>query len=613
MGRIGSALAVLLVSSAALGAEVEFFQTAEPTQLGTEDTLRLSIVASNAPTNARVQFPETDDFEVLSRSQSTEMSYSLGSGGGSEIKRITKWVLVLRPNKAGALTIPSSLLVTEGRNYRADAIKVTVKKGHHSPAPPQRDPFAGFPAPFGRNPFGGPPPEEEEAEEEDQPRVQIPRGDSDLFLRTVVDKEEAYVGEQITLSVYVFSRVDLSAVDTPNMPKLEGFWTEEFDTPSQLVGEQRVLNGVPYRSYLIRRRALFAVKPGQVEIDPVDVELTTGFLFSNRRVRRKSNAVQLTIKPLPTAGRPSGFSASNVGEWRLSTEVTETRISLGQPTTVRVVLEGRGNLKNVSLPPLKVPSGLRAFDPTTTDRLTTRGALGGRRVQEYLVMPQQTGTFTLPGLAFPYFDPEAGRYQVSRTDPVELTVAPGAGGETTAQAHGPSEDSAKNVLLAGGLRPLRHQADFESGSTPLWQRSFFLPAVVAPPFLFLAMVLGGALRQRLGREDVESSRKKRARAARARLAAAEKLKSQGQPDAFYGEVEKALLHFLEAKLEGPVTGLTRDALEARMTERMVPQAKRRQVLAVLESCDAARYSPSGGEAVRARILDEAEAAMEGWR
>ncbi|MDQ3263326.1 MAG: BatD family protein [Myxococcota bacterium] len=601
MGRIGSALALLLVSSAALGAEVEFFQTAEPKELGTDDTLRLSIMASNAPADARVQFPETDDFEVLSRSQSTEMSYALGAGGGSEIKRITKWVLVMRPKRAGNLTIPSSLLVTGGgRNYRADAIKVTVKKGHVSSTPTPRDPYPGFPPPFGR---GAPP---------DQPPVQIPRGDSDLFLRSYVDQDEAYVGEQVTFSVYVFSRVDLSSVDTPNMPKLEGFWTEEFDTPSQLAGEQRVINGVPYRSYLLRRRALFAVKPGTVEIGPVEAELTTGFLFSNRRVRRKSNPLTLTIKPLPASGKPAGFSANNVGQWRVNTEVTETRIALGQPTTVRVILEGQGNLKNVSLPPLVVPSGLRAFDPTTTDRLSSRGEMGGRRVQEYLVMPQQTGSFTLPGLAFPYFDPEEGRYQVSRTDPIEITVEAGAAGATGTQSTA-SAESPKNVLLAGGLKPLRHQAVFEPQGPALWERSFFFPALIAPPFLFFSVLLGGALRQRLGREDAESSRRRRARAARARLAAAEKLKADGPPDAFYGEVEKALLHFLEAKLEGPIAGLTRDGLDERMAQARIAAEKRAQVLAVLEACDAARYSPAGGESVRSRILDQAEAAMEGWR
>lgn len=608
MGRIGSALALLLVSSAALGAEVEFFQTAEPRELGTDDTLRLSIMASNAPADARVQFPETDDFEVLSRSQSTEMSYALGAGGGSEIKRITKWVLVMRPKRAGNLTIPSSLLVTGGgRNYRADAIKVTVKKGHVSSAPPPRDPFAGFPPPFGR---GTPPAGAED--DPDQPPVQIPRGDSDLFLRSYVDQDEAYVGEQVTFSVYVFSRVDLSSVDTPNMPKLEGFWTEEFDTPSQLAGEQRVINGVPYRSYLLRRRALFAVKPGTVEIGPVEADLTTGFLFSNRRVRRKSNPLTLTIKPLPAAGKPAGFSANNVGQWRVNTEVTETRIALGQPTTVRVILEGQGNLKNVSLPPLAVPAGLRAFDPTTTDRLSSRGALGGRRVQEYLVMPQQTGTFTLPGLAFPYFDPEEGRYQTSRTDPIEITVEAGTSGATGTQPTA-SAEAPKNVLLAGGLKPLRHQAVFEPQGPSLWDRSFFFPALIAPPILFFSVLLGGALRQRLGREDAESSRKRRARAARARLAAAEKLKADGPPDAFYGEVEKALLHFLEAKLEGPIAGLTREGLDARMAQARIAAEKRAQVLAVLEACDAARYSPAGGESVRSRILDQAEAAMEGWR
>ena len=145
----------------------------------------------------------------------------------------------------------------------------------------------------------------------------IPRGDSDLFLRASLDKDEVYVGEQATLSLYIYSRVDLSSVDAVTMPKLEGFWSEDVESPTQLSGEQKIVNGIPYRAYLLRRRALFPVKPGTLTITPAEADITTGFLFAGHRVHRVANALKVKVKPLPP-GAPAGMANANVGSWQLS-------------------------------------------------------------------------------------------------------------------------------------------------------------------------------------------------------------------------------------------------------------------------------------------------------
>jgi len=490
-------------------------------------------------------------------------------------------------------------------------------KGRASPRaqrPDPMDPFRDFPRPPG---FG---------DEEDEPGLDmdIPRTDSDLFLKASVDRNEVYVGEQVTLSLYIFSRVDLSEVSALTQPKLDGFWTEDVDSPTQLSGEQKVINGIPYRAYMLKRRALFPVKAGTVQISAAEVDVVTGFLFAGRRVHRKSNAVEVKVKPLPSQGRPAGFNGNNVGRWRLSTEANQTQVELGQPVTVKVTLDGEGNLRNVALPQLSGPPALRVFDPTTTDKpRVQRGRIGGSKTQEYLVMAQQTGEFVLPGLEFHYFDPETGRYEVSRTDPITLSVRPGLGGppvaaQGTAQpdpakaTSAPEPGGARNVLAASGLRPLRYKADFTQKPEAVWRRSFFAPVVAAPLALWLGVLAVGFVRGRLNREDAGSLSKKRTRAARKRLAEAERLKAEGKPDAFYGEVEKALMGFLEAKLGGPVVGLTRDGLVERMRAANVPEARRKLVLSVLESCDMGRFAPGAGDQAREQVLSEAEAAMEGW-
>ncbi len=612
MRRTGSAsaMAVLLVlaSSASFGAEgFEFFQTADRTEVGTEDTFRLEVVMKNAPADAELRLPPLDDFEVLSKSPMSETSVQI-TNGRTQVQRSTRYVLVLRAKRTGRFRIAPARLVTEEKTHRTEGLQITVRQGSVGPAPDAQaqnrrrrpDPFRDFGL------FGGSPDE------------QIPTTDSDLFLRTHVDDRSVYVGEQVTMSVFVFSRVDLSSVDTVNLPRLEGFWSEDIDSPSQLSGEQRVINGIPYRAYLLKRKALFPTRAGTLKIEPVEADITTGYLFAGHRVHRKGNPVEIEVKPLPP-GAPANFSSTNVGRWRISAEAVPTRVRLGEPITLRVAVEGQGNLKNLTVPSLGAPASFRVYDPTTTDKVTHRNdALGGKRVQEYLVMPSQTGTFTLPPLSLPFFNPDTGSYEVVQTEALTIQVEPGtAGNAPVAQGSAPvptaTPEGPRNVLAANGLRPLRHEARFEAATTVLWERPWFLPAVLSPFAAWAALGLVGLLRSRFGREDRSALERKQARAARKRLHAAESLKTGGSTEAFYGEVEKALVSFLEAKLRISIVGLTRDALAERMAEAGIATELRQRIAAVLELCEMGRYAPGLGDAsARERILDDAEAAMAAW-
>jgi hypothetical protein len=612
MTRTGSAAGALalglLFGSAAVAAELEFYQTVAHAEVGVEDTFEFSVVAINAPEDAVLRLPKLDGFEVLSNTPVKQTSIQV-TGAGTQVQRINKRVLVLRPTRTGALTIPPSQLEADGEVHRSSPIEVVVKPGRLLDRRADRrrgsDPFRNFP-------FGGLPGFDEPTE---LPGTRIPRSDSDLFVRTIVDRKQVYIGEQVTMSVYVFSRVDLSSVDTVTLPKLDGFWSEDTDSPTQLMPEQRTVEGVPYRAYLLKRKALFPTRAGTLDISPAEADITTGYLFAGHRVHRVGNAVEIEVKPLP-AGAPTGFSATNVGRWQLTVEASADQVRLGEPVTLRLAVEGRGNIKNLELPKVSVPSGLRLYEPTTTDRVSAnRGQLGGRRLLEYLLMPSQTGSFTLPGLALSFFDPETGRYEATRTEPITFTVLPGGPGPD-AVAAGPtagslSAEEPKNVLAAGGLRPLRHQADFGRPGRPAWESPWFAPALAAPLAAWLALGLLGLVRQRLTKDPEGRRRRQQARAARERLKGAQRLAGAGETAEFYGEVERAVHQFIGSRFEVNPTGLTQRQLDERLAAAGIPDARRAQLGSLLERCEMGRYGGMGADArERRRALEDAAALME---
>ncbi|MBL8939226.1 MAG: protein BatD [Archangium sp.] len=618
MARTGRALAIsvlLLAAGPVLGAELEFYMTVDRDKVGTEDTFRCEIVVSNAPEGAVVQFPTPQDFEVLSRSESTQMSYSMGSGGMAQIRQIRKFTLVMRANRAGHLTIPAAGLQTASRTYKSDAIKLEVVPGRLAPDPrsqpkPPPNPFGlppGFPfaddddfpgAPPGINPF------------DDEPG--IPKSDSDLFLRASLDRPEVFVGEQVTLSVLIYSRMDLMGVDSVTMPKLEGFLAQDIASPTNLQPEERSVGGIRYRAYLLRSKALFPLKPGDIDIEAAEADIASGvYPFSQRKMHRKSNALSLKVKPLPAG-------ATNVGKWRLSSTTNSTDIALGEPVQLKVILEGRGNLKAVTLPKLEAPASFRVFDPQQTEKSQiTKNLVGGQRTTEYVLVPQQTGRFEVPGLTLEYFDPETQQLERTATDPITVVVRPSTTGANALAAPANNgtqpEPSARNQLVGGGLKSLRHSATFSEPRKPAWSAAAFLPLAIAPVALGLVLAIVAFVRARAGQEDEQSKKNKQARAARKRLAQAEKLAGGGSTVEFYAEVDKALRSFLEARLSQNVTGLTRLQLDEVMMRANVSEAVRGRVLGVFETCDLGRYAPGMGDAsARQRALEDAVHAMEVW-
>ena len=609
MRRTGSPLAMLLVLAPALVLAAAptpvVTQEADRTEVGTEDIFVLTVRASDVPSGSSLQLADTPTVETIGTSRGTETSIRVDSGG-PRVQQISTLRVRMRAQKPGKLVLPPAELHTSSGVFRSQPVTLTVKAGHVADQGGSR---TKSPDPFSMSPFG---------EDEDNPfdafrRRTQPAGERELFLRGELDKKEVYQGEQATLSLWIYARVDLSRVDAVTMPKLDGFWTEDVETPKELTSETRTVDGVPYRAYLLRRLALFPVRSGQREIGPVEADITTGFLFAGRREHRASQPLALKVKPLPP-GAPPGFQPSSVGSWTLGSELTSSRTELGTPVTLRLTVDGRGNVKDLVLPRPVVPPSLKLYDPTTTDKTSTvRSRIQGRRTQEFLVLPQQTGTFEIPAMELAYFDPESGRYERSRTTPLTLTVVPGAG--TSAMAVGPGrgeEPSARNVLNATALRPLRVSAMLDRPQPP-WREGWFLGLLALPPLAFAGVLAGQVVQRRRARSDPRGEQRRREQRARARLAALQRSGQQIDDVAFSAEVDGAVAELLSVRLGVPVTGLTREALRERLAAAGAPAEMQARVVRIQDSCDEVRFAPGVSRIDRATVLAEAEALATDWQ
>lgn len=608
--RVRAALALLAAAAVARpalaaaqdDAEVSASVDTEEVALDGLVTLQISVTTSSKGETADLSLPPLRDFDVVSRSQSEQVSFQF-VGGAPSFRRTIVYSVALTPHRQGKATIEAASVVYRGKRFQTQPITVRVFPPGKGPKANRRQaaPGAGMPDPFGApDPFGDAPAAESEGATD--PFRGVHPGSRDLLLRATVDVEKPFVGQQITYTLWLLSRVNVSGIDKLSLPRLDGFWTEEVEAPQQLVGEARIIDGVPYRAYMLRKRALFALRPGKVPIDPADVEVLTGFgmLFSRSSARRQSQAITLEVQPLPP-GKPVGFDAGNVGEWQLSASAEPATAAVGQAITFRLQASGRGNVRDLALPRLPAIPGLRAYDATTTDKSQTeRGQIGGTRTIEQLLVPERSGEFRIPTLSLETFDPVARQYKTVRTQPITIAVRAGAPGQARGGQNAGA--SAQNLLAAGGLRPIRLQLTRVAPSqTPPWTRGFFWPLFALGPLAAAAAFLASRARRALaGNQEGRRVRDARS-AARKRLRGAEALLSPGraapraQAQAFYAEVARALTQYLADKRGVAAAGLTRPELSLALASHGLPAQTVERLLAALDECDRARFAPGADE------------------
>ena len=73
------------------------------------------------------------------------------------------------------------------------------------------------------------------------------------------------------------------------------------------------------------------------------------------------------------------------------------------------------------------PSGFRVYPAQTEVRVAPQaGRIAGSKTFHFLAVPDSAGTFVLPEVRYPYFDATTGRFEVAKSAPQTLAVAPGA-------------------------------------------------------------------------------------------------------------------------------------------------------------------------------------------
>ncbi len=559
--------------------------SADRTRMEVGEIFRLTVEARvTGAGNTELVLPGLDAFDILSRQVSTPFSLRFGFGRGTQqVQSTIRHVLTLRARQVGRVTLPAAYVEIEGQRYASNTLTFEI-----GGAP--GDPRAGSPA-TAPSPQGIPPGNS----------VDGMRFESQGFLRTWVDEGQPYLGQQVTVTVYLYIKQPLrGSPQITQEPTTDGFWVQDLLQPSRtLTPRTQALNGQSFQVYLLRRFAAFPLQTGDLTIGPPALTIQRGggifaILGGGNQPSTQTltgEPVTIRVRPHPEAGRPPGHA--HVGSLELHAELDRSHVATGDAVTLTLNATGRGAMQQLRVPDPEV-DGLRVLAPEVRDTLSTpNDVVGGTRTIRWLVVPERPGTYSLGPFEVPVLNPLDGTWSVARVPALELVAA-----GNLAQAETPADEPADrrqtpNLPSEVTFGPVHTHSALSRTHASFTAQPWFLSLLGLGPLAFLLGLGVRSARRRAARGDPKGAPKRARKAAHKRLATAKQHATAEQPREFYASVAGALKDLLEAKLARPVGSLTHVELHSALVARGMDDELATKIVDELEGCDFARFSAVG--------------------
>lgn len=539
--------------------------------------------------DASPTLPDIPDFEVLGSSSSTQFSLI---NNKTNIKKSIAYTLM--PIEPGTFTIPPAHLKYDGKSYTTQAIKVKVVTGAAPSSPAQGVPSRSTGQT--RRAISG-------SGDQTQGRP--------MFIRTEVDKNEAYVNEQITLKFDLFAR-GLRISNLKYTPPLTIGFTEED------LGDQRnytqIVEGVRY-DVIELSKAIFPISDGELTIGPAELE---GDILVPRRTRGtsffddffadpfgerqpfllRSDPINLTIKPLPREGRPADFNGA-VGDFRFDLTASPLTVKEGEPITVTMTVTGTGNLDTVTLPEITCGNEFKTYNPEVSIKRTVRGdRIAGEKIFKQVIIPLSTESKNIPAVSFSYFDPAVKKYRTIKRNPIPITVsaAPDQGPVALIERAGTGPGREEIKLLEKDILYIKENPGHLTRIGRFYyRRPIYWIIPIGALLLLLVVWIIQSRREKLRSDQIYARRVGASRSARKRFKKSQAFLNAGEAENYYGEVHRAFNRYLGDKLCIPSGAVGNESVAEKLSDAGASEDLLKEVESCFSYFELARFSGSSSD------------------
>ncbi len=319
------------------------------------------------------------------------------------------------------------------------------------------------------------------------------------FIKISLDRTTFYVGERIPYEVTAFLRRDFVLRDI-GFPQLESgnFVIDSYGKPQQPNTATNGFQTVVFDSHLS------ALRPGVFDFGPAKVQMiileSMGMRRRQRTVEAVSEPLTLTVKPLPDADKPKGFTGA-VGEFALALDASPLKLRIGEPIAVELRVTGNGNFDALTLPDFTGDSGWKPYAAKKVE-IPNRQTGDIESLSFTQIVVPTTEHPELPPFRLSFFDPLQEKYITLETDPIPLEISPdpqstNASIITSSSANqnpgipdvDPPTENMEDILTIVGATGQTLSAPSERliGSRPFWVAQSLPLGALATMFVFFLL------------------------------------------------------------------------------------------------------------------------------
>ncbi|HON93364.1 MAG TPA: BatD family protein [Sedimentisphaerales bacterium] len=491
--------------------------------------------------------------------------------------------------EVGTMRLPGVTVVVDGRTYTTNPVEVTVSK---------------------------------------------PGTTDRMTVEFSVAERKCYVGQPIVMTVrwIVSTRWQNVAFGVPVF-KSADFLIEDTASAGVTPAEQALIDGVPTAVRSSRQniqgvesevyvfsKVLICQRVGRIRLDPVTVSanlavgrvrtnsLLNPYVLDYRRMSVQSEAVELEVLPLPEEGRPAEFYGL-VGKYTIEASAAPTRVSVGDPITLTIRVGGNPYLKPVRWPQLEQVPELAANFKVPAEWASPT-IENGQKVFTQTIRANSDAVVQVPSIPLAYFDSQAGRYVVARTEPIPLEVSP-----TRILTNADMEGGATGAV-GPQLSPVQAigkglSANYYGPQVLIDQNFSLLSAVVSPGYaaiwsIPLVALVASAVARLAGRRCPESVARKRRR--QAAPVALRRLKTVASvpPRERPAKLLEALKGYIGDRFGRVTASLTADDCRDAVAQALDDDDLACRCRDLIAACEADRYAPLAAEIGSAQVQQAME-------
>lgn len=545
------------------------------------ESVGLSLTFDGAQPEGTPSIPPIASLQIAYNGPSSQVSFV----NGQVSSRITHNYTV-SPRQVGDFVIPALTYEVGGQKLATQPLRLKV-------LPP-----------------GAPPPEA------------VAAGTQLAFLRLVLPKTNAYLGEIITGELQFYFRQGVQLAD---QPRLTGIPAEGFSVGKIVPGAQRQAQiGNTFYTVIPATVALTAIKTGPLVIGPITASVVVqlpspngqrdifGRFFNRGEQRQMPLATEtgnVQCAPLPEENKPANFNGA-IGNYTMAVSVGPTNVATGDPITVRVQISGRGALDALSLPEQNAWHDFKAYPPTAKVETADPLGLQGTKTFEQIITPESTDIKELPPFSFSFFDPDAKSYHTLSQPGVKLTVRPGGNAPTPVIA-ATSKSTSDAPPLQQDIVPIKPRlGTVTQPGSGISRQKVFLALNTLPALAFIGAVIWRKRTDALTNNPRLRRQRQVAGTIRGGLERLRNLAAQNKSDEFFAELVHLLQEKLGERLDCPASAITEAVIDERLRPRGLPDTTLEELHALFQSCNLARYAPIKSSHELAAVIPKLESALK---